>query len=176
MRELRKRAQILDLLRGEAEIQQIFDRLRQSGRQNEIAIVRQAPDEQFEGGALAGLAGLEIARRHGELVEVGEKTAVCRHAITSVAVVSLPAAAFFDIACGAGADRPRAWRRVRYSRRLAFALRDEVPARRRDLHFLGALAVVRNHRDFDIGVVNPVSTNFVADRSRSLSINAWTLV
>ncbi len=30
-------------------------------------------DEQFEGGALAGFAGLEIAGRHGELVEIGEE-------------------------------------------------------------------------------------------------------
>ena len=31
------------------------------------------PDEQLESGALAGFAGLEIAGRHGELVEVGEE-------------------------------------------------------------------------------------------------------
>ncbi len=68
-----KPAQIVDLLGGEAQIQQILDRLGQSGRENEIAIVRQLADEQLEGGALAGLAGLEIARRHGELVEIGEE-------------------------------------------------------------------------------------------------------
>ncbi len=75
VRELRQRAEIVDLLRGEAQVQEILDRLCKARRQNEVAIVRQAADEQLKGGALFGLAGLEIARRHGELIEVGESSA-----------------------------------------------------------------------------------------------------
>src|SRR6185295_12825904 len=57
--------------RCEFQVLEIFDSLSQSGRENKIAIPGQAPHEQLEGRAVTGLAGLEVARRHGELIEIG---------------------------------------------------------------------------------------------------------
>ena len=70
MLELRQRLKIRDLRGGEFEIQQILDRLGQSSGENEVAIPRQTPHEQLERGAVIGLAGFEVARRHGELVQI----------------------------------------------------------------------------------------------------------
>ena len=67
-------AKVGDFLGGERQVQQVIDHLRESGGQHEIAVRRQAADGEFEDGALGGLAGLEIAGGHGELVEIGEET------------------------------------------------------------------------------------------------------
>ncbi len=66
-------AQVGDLLRCNAEVEQIVDGLREPGGQNEIAIVRQAPHGEFEGRAVVRFPGLEIAGSHGELVKIGDK-------------------------------------------------------------------------------------------------------
>ena len=52
----------------------------QSGGKNEIAIPRQAPDGELEGPDVVLLARGEVARGHGEFVEIGEKAV---QAITS---------------------------------------------------------------------------------------------
>ena len=42
-----------------------------SGGEQEVAVGRQLAREEFEGGAVAGFAGGEVAGGHGEFVEVG---------------------------------------------------------------------------------------------------------
>ena len=71
--ELRQAADVVELFGGEAQVGQIFDRLREAGGQHEVTIVRKLAREQLERSAVLSLAGLEIARRHGELIEVGEQ-------------------------------------------------------------------------------------------------------
>src|ERR1035441_8045507 len=71
--ELGEGAQVGDFLGRKAHVEQVVDDLRDAGDDDVIAIGRQAPDGEFERGLLAGLTGLEVARRHGEFVEIGEK-------------------------------------------------------------------------------------------------------
>ena len=71
--ELRNAAQVRNLLRRDAEVEQVFDGLRESGGQDEIAVVRQAPHGEFEGRAILRFPGLEIAGSHGELVKIGDE-------------------------------------------------------------------------------------------------------
>ena len=60
------------------KFKQIFDGLRQPRGENEVAVVGKTPHVQLEGCALAGLAGFEVARRHGELIEIGLKRVIKR--------------------------------------------------------------------------------------------------
>src|SRR5581483_9511469 len=69
--ELRQGSQIGDFRRRELQVLEIFDRLCQPGGEHEVPVPGQAPQEQLEGGSGRGFAGLEEARRHGELVEIG---------------------------------------------------------------------------------------------------------
>ncbi len=71
--KLRKSPQVRDFFRGEAQIQEIIDGLLKSRGQNEIPAAGQTPDEQLKRCAVSRLTGLEVARRHRELVEVGEE-------------------------------------------------------------------------------------------------------
>ncbi len=71
--ELRQAAEVGDFFIRELQVQQIIDGLRQPGGDDEVAVRGQAADGELERRDLIGFAGLEISRRHGELVEIGEK-------------------------------------------------------------------------------------------------------
>ena len=71
--ELGEGAEVVDFLGGEAEVEEVVDDLGNAGDDGVIAIGGQAAEGEFEGGLIAGLAGLEIPGRHREFVEVGEK-------------------------------------------------------------------------------------------------------
>ena len=73
-RELRQPAQIIDLLRGKAQVKQKLDALRQAGGNDEVAVPGKPPDGKLEGGFVGGLASFEIAGGHSQFVEVGEES------------------------------------------------------------------------------------------------------
>ena len=75
--ELREAAEVVDFVGGEAEVEEVVDDLGDAGGDDVIAVRGEAADGEFEGGLLGGLAGLEVAGGHGELVEVGEKAVHC---------------------------------------------------------------------------------------------------
>ena len=62
-----------DFVRFEAEVQQVVEGPVEPGGEHEIAIARQPPDGEFEGPDLFVFPGREVARGHGEFVEVGQK-------------------------------------------------------------------------------------------------------
>ena len=70
---MRDAAQVGDLFGGDAEVEQVVDGLREPSGQNEIAIIGQAPDRKFKGGAVVRFPGFEIAGSHGELVEIRDQ-------------------------------------------------------------------------------------------------------
>ena len=68
--EDRMLAQVVNFLRGEVHVLEKIERLFEPGGDQIIALRRKMADEQFERGA--GLeAGLQIARRHRQFVEIG---------------------------------------------------------------------------------------------------------
>lgn len=71
-RQLRQALKITDLFKGEMEAEKIFDRLLEARGDEEVPVVRQAPDKEFESSGLTGFARREIARGHRDLVEIGE--------------------------------------------------------------------------------------------------------
>ena len=66
--ELREAAEVVDLLGGEAEVEEVVDNLGDAGDDDIIAVRGQAAEGEFEGGFLGDLAGLEVSGGHGELV------------------------------------------------------------------------------------------------------------
>ena len=82
-----------------------------------------AADEQLESAALAELAGLEVARRHGELVEVGQEAEW--PAISSFAV---GLGRFFHVRRDASRRSFTAFAVELVQRGFALAPRDEVSA------------------------------------------------
>src|SRR5215472_18494525 len=68
----RQTAKIGNILRGKAHVLQKVEGLLEPGGHQVIAASRKSAHEKFEGGAGVE-AVLNVARRHGELVEVGEQ-------------------------------------------------------------------------------------------------------
>src|SRR5579863_1747357 len=62
--ELREAAQVVHFFRGERESLQVFDHLRQTRYEDEIAERGQTPDGEFEGGLFLDLAGFEVSGGH----------------------------------------------------------------------------------------------------------------
>src|SRR5207245_2301793 len=87
--ELRKTAQVADLVRTEADIEQVIYALIDTGGDNEVPILRQTPDGKFENCFLIGLSGFKIAGRHGEFVKIGEETVQVSDSVVR-ACASLP--------------------------------------------------------------------------------------
>ena len=56
------------------KVQEIVDSMVQAGRQQEVAVLGEAAEDEFEGGLLIDFAGFKVTGRHREFVEVGEKT------------------------------------------------------------------------------------------------------
>src|SRR5207245_299314 len=73
-RELRQRAEVVDLGAGEAKLEKIGQGLLEPRRNDVLAILGQTADRKLERAPLGRLAGFEIAGRHGQLVQVGEQT------------------------------------------------------------------------------------------------------
>ncbi len=61
---------VIDLFRREMDVFEEFEGLFEAGGDKIVAMGRKVADEQFESGA-GVKAGLQIARSHGEFVEVG---------------------------------------------------------------------------------------------------------
>jgi hypothetical protein len=72
--KLRQAAQVSYLGAAEGQLEQVLDGLLESGSDDEIPLPGQVTDEQLEGCNLVGFAGLHVAGRHGELVQIGKKT------------------------------------------------------------------------------------------------------
>ena len=66
-------AQVSDIFVGESQVQEIIDGLGKPGGEDEVAIGGEAADGELERGDLVGFAGLEVSRRHGEFVEIGQQ-------------------------------------------------------------------------------------------------------
>ena len=63
-------AQVINFLRGEVNVLEKIERLLETGCDQIIAMRRKMADEQFERGTSLK-AGLQIARSHCQLVQIG---------------------------------------------------------------------------------------------------------
>ena len=83
-RESRMPPKVSDVLRAEAHRLQELQGLLEAGSDQKIPPRRQAADEKLKRGAGLEMR-LEIARRHGQFVQVGQQTGGCR-----VVVIGFP--------------------------------------------------------------------------------------
>src|SRR5579871_187890 len=72
--ELGKAAKVSDLIRSKAKVQKILYAERKACSNYEVAVCRKAADGKLKCRFLFGLAGFEVAGRHGQFVEIGEES------------------------------------------------------------------------------------------------------
>src|SRR5215469_7434658 len=73
IREVRKAAQVVNLIRLESQVEQVFDRPVKASHHHEFPVARQSADGELENSDLRLLTGGEVARCHGELIEIGQE-------------------------------------------------------------------------------------------------------
>ena len=65
--------EICNFVGSKAEVQKVVDGMVEPGDHDKIAVAGEAPDGEFERSGVTLFAGGEVARRHGEFVEIGEE-------------------------------------------------------------------------------------------------------